>query len=112
MNHLYDNMFGATLIVSQPVILVMMLAFLNLRGDLLRHSINLEKCFWIFLFFCMAQCLFSLSAQQFIISTTIGWIAVRFATDIHGPQWMNCDEFGELLTVLSSTTNSLTWSGF
>ncbi len=32
------------------------------------------------------------------MSTTIGWIAVRFGADIHGSQRMNPNDFGDHLT--------------
>ncbi len=38
------------------------------------------------------------NCQDRDISITFGWIAIKFYTDIHGPQGMNPNESGDRLT--------------
>ncbi len=42
----------------------------------------------------------SLSSQTVI---TMGWVAVKYSTDIHGPQWMNPNDLGPRIFPLALT---------
>lgn len=38
------------------------------------------------------------STAFMVSSTTIGWITIRFCSDIHGPKRIDCNNFGNSLT--------------